>query len=200
MANPLIETKLHKPSPRRNLVARPRLHARLANALDARLVLVSAPAGFGKTTLITEWLGTVADNGVAVAWLSLDERDNDPAVFWSYVIATLQKAVPALGASTRALLASENAPTEVVLATLVNELHAVDGDVVLVLDDFHVIDHHDILDGVTYLLDHLPERAYLVLASRADPQLPSARCVPAANSWKSGLRISVSPPKKRRTT
>ena len=103
-ANPLVETKLHIPSPRRNLVARPRLQARLAGAADAKLILVSAPAGFGKTTLVTAWLGTVADDGAAVAWLSLDERDNDPASFWSYVLAALESAVPGLGANARALL------------------------------------------------------------------------------------------------
>ena len=147
----------------------------MTSAADAKLILVSAPAGFGKTTLVTEWLGTVADDGAAVAWLSLDERDNDPALFWSYVLATLQMAVPGLGASARALLDSANAPMEVVLATLVNELHGVDHDVVLVLDDFHVIDRNDIHDGLTYFLDHLPERAHLVIASRADPPLPLAR-------------------------
>ncbi len=174
-ANPLVETKLHIPSPRRNLVARPRLQARLAGAADAKLILVSAPAGFGKTTLVTAWLSTVADDGAAVAWLSLDERDNDPALFWSYVLAALESAVPGLGANARALLDSPDTPPDAVLATLVNELHGVDRDVFVVLDDFHVIDHHDIHEGVTYLLDHLPERAHLVLTSRADPPLPLAR-------------------------
>ena len=174
-ANPLVETKLHIPSPRRNLVTRPRLQARLASAADGKLILVSAPAGFGKTTLVTAWLGTAAGDGAAVAWLSLDERDNDPALFWSYVLAALESAVPGLGANARALLDSAGASPDAVLATLVNELHSVDRDVFLVLDDFHVIDHHDIQEGVTYLLDHLPERAHLVLTSRADPPLPLAR-------------------------
>ena len=175
MANPLIETKLHIPSSRRNLLARPRLYTRLADALDAKLLLVSAPAGFGKTTLITEWLGTVVESGAAVAWLSLDERDNDPALFWSYVLAALESAAPDLGTNARSLLDSEGTPPDAVLATLVNELHGIDRDVVLVLDDFHVIDRNEIQDGVTYLLDHLPERAHLVLTSRADPGLPLAR-------------------------
>jgi len=175
MANPLVETKLHVPSPRRNLVARRRLHARLQNAADAKLMLVSAPAGFGKTTLLTEWLGTFADEGSAVAWLSLDERDNDPALFWSYILAALQVAAPGLGANAQALLDAGNTPAEVVLTTLVNELRRVDHDVVLVLDDFHVIDRGDIQDGLAYLLDHLPEHVHLVIASRADPALPLAR-------------------------
>jgi LuxR family maltose regulon positive regulatory protein len=110
-----------------------------------------------------------------VAWLSLDERDNDPALFWSYVLAALQMAVPSLGAGARGLLDSGNEPMEVVLATLVNELHGVEEDVVLVLDDFHVIGQSEIQQGLGYLLDHLPERAHLVVASRADPPLPLAR-------------------------
>lgn len=175
MTNPLIATKLHSPLPRRNLVVRRRLHERLTREVDAKLILVSAPAGFGKTTFVTEWLGTVADGGAAVAWLSLDERDNDPAVFWSYVVAAVQTAVPDVGVSARALLESGDAPIETVLATLVNELHGVDRDVVLVLDDFHVIDRHDIQDELAQLLDHLPARVRLMIASRADPTLPLAR-------------------------
>ena len=175
MANPLIRTKLHVPSPRHNLVARRRLHERLTGTADAKLTLVSAPAGFGKTTVVAEWLGTVTDDGAAVAWLSLDEHDNDPALFWSYVLAALQMAVPGLGAGARALLDSADGPIEVVLATLVNELHGVDQDVALVLDDFHVIDHDEVQEGLTYLLEHLPERAHLVIVSRADPPLPLAR-------------------------
>jgi len=175
MANPLIATKLHIPSPRRDLVARRRLQERLASAVNAKLILVSAPAGFGKTMLVTEWLAAAADDGTAVAWLSLDERDNDPGLFWSYVLAALQRAVTGLGASAAALLESGNAPTEDVLATLVNELHGADHDVALVLDDLHVIDRAEIHDGLTYLLDHLPERTHLVIASRSDPPLPLAR-------------------------
>jgi LuxR family maltose regulon positive regulatory protein len=175
MVNPLIETKFHIPSPRRSVVARPRLQTRLERAVDARLILVSAPAGFGKTTLIAEWIDTATERGAAVAWLSLDERDDDPARFWSYVLASLHTAVPGLGAGALALLDSANAPDEAVLATLVNELHATPGDLVLVLDDFHVIGHHDIHDALTYVLDHQPERTHLVIASRADPPLPLAR-------------------------
>ena len=175
MANPLVETKLHVPTSRRTLVPRERLLARLAGATDAKLLLVSAPAGFGKTTLVTEWLATVADGGAAVAWLSLDERDDDPTVFWSYVLATLHAAAPGGVSGARALLDSGNTPNEVVLTTLVNELHAVDRDIVLVLDDLHVIDRSDIHEGLTSLLDHLPPRTHLVITSRADPPLPLAR-------------------------
>ncbi|HEX5615535.1 MAG TPA: LuxR C-terminal-related transcriptional regulator [Acidimicrobiia bacterium] len=171
--NPLIATKLHVPSARRNLVARPRLLASLEGASDARLVLVSAPAGFGKTTLVAAWLRGLADDGAAVAWVSLDERDDDPAPFWTYVLAALDAAVPGLGANVREQL--EHTPTEAMLAMLVNELHGLDRDVVVVLDDFHVIDHPDIHEAVTHLVDHLPERVHVVLTSRADPPLPLAR-------------------------
>ena len=174
-ANPLIETKLHVPALRRNLVARPRLQARLAGAADAKLVLVSAPAGFGKTTLVTAWLSSISDDGTAVAWLSLDERDNDPAAFWTYALAALAQAVPGLGTTARALLDAADTAPDAVLAALVNELHGVDRDVVLVLDDFHAVDHPDIHEQLTSLLDHLPERAHLVLTTRADPPVPLAR-------------------------
>jgi LuxR family maltose regulon positive regulatory protein len=175
MADLLIETKLHMPSPRRNVLARPRLQARFERAVDATLVLVSAPAGFGKTTLVTEWLAAVAARGTAVAWLSLDPHDDDPARFWSYVLASLQLAVPDLGAGARALLSAGNATIDVVLATLANELHGADRDVVLVLDDFHVVERSEIHEQLAQLLDHLPEGVRLVIASRADPSLPLAR-------------------------
>jgi LuxR family maltose regulon positive regulatory protein len=170
----LIETKLHVPTPRRALVARPRLLARL-DAPDARLVLVSAPAGFGKTTVARDWVGALADRGVAVAWLALDARDADPVTFWSYVVAALQQAVPGLGAPAQTMLAADGAPTEAMLATLENELLALDRDVVLLLDDFHAVEPSGIEDGLTYFLDHLPPRVRLAITSRVDPPLPLAR-------------------------
>ena len=117
--NRLVETKLHVPSRRRNLVGRPRLQARLASAADAKLILVSAPAGFGKTTLVAAWLGSLADGDASVAWVSLDERDNDPELFWTYVLAALESAVPGLGTNARALLDTAGAPPDVILTTLV---------------------------------------------------------------------------------
>ncbi len=175
MAMTLIETKLHVPPLRGNLVARRRLQARLDQAADARLLLVSAPAGFGKTTLVRARIGALADEGAAVAWLSLDSRDSDPARFWTYVLAALDRAVPGLGAGARAVLDAEAAPTEAVLATLVNQLHSLDRDVVLVLDDFHVIEHLEVHEGLTSVLDALPERTHVVITSRVDPPLPLAR-------------------------
>src|SRR5687767_2697875 len=136
MAGPLLETKLHVPRRRRGLVPRRRLTERLDRGAEAALTLVSAPAGFGKTTLLTEWLAAPAA-GRSLAWLSLDARDNDPAVFWTYLVAALQAAVPGVGAGASTLLES-HAATEAVLSSLLNDLAGVQDDVVVVLDDYHV--------------------------------------------------------------
>ena len=175
MAGPLLETKLHVPRRRRGLVARPRLSERLSRGAESALTLVSAPAGFGKTTLLAEWLAAAAAGGRAVAWLSLDQRDNDPALFWTYLVAALKTAAPGVGAGALSLLQSPRPPIEAVLATLLNDLSAVSDDVVLVLDDYHVIEAREVQDGMAFLLEHLPPQIHLVIASRADPALPLAR-------------------------
>jgi len=175
MAGPLLETKLHVPRGRRGLVKRPRLIERLSRGADSALTLVSAPAGFGKTTLLAEWLAGAPADGRSAAWLSLDQRDNDPAVFWSYLVAALQTASPGVGAGALSLLQSPQTPIEAVLATLLNDLSASSNDVVLVLDDYHVIDGSDVQDGMAFLLEHLPPQMHLVIASRADPALPLPR-------------------------
>jgi LuxR family maltose regulon positive regulatory protein len=142
-------------------------------------MLISAPAGFGKTTLLTEWLAArpagPADERLA-AWLSLDRADNDPASFWTYVIAALQTVAPGVGESALTLLrAPQPPPIETVLTVLLNDLGAITGDIVLVLDDYHVIDARDVQDAMAFLLDHLPPRLHVVIASRTDPALPLAR-------------------------
>jgi LuxR family maltose regulon positive regulatory protein len=175
MAGPLLETKLHVPRRRRGLVARPRLSERLSRGAESALTLVSAPAGFGKTTLLTEWLAAAPADGRSAGWLSLDQRDNDPALFWTYLVAALKTAANGIGATALSLLQSPQAPTEAVLATLLNDLDAISNDVVLVLDDYHVIDARKVQDGMTFLLEHLPPQIHLVIASRADPALPLAR-------------------------
>jgi len=175
MAGPLLETKLHVPRGRRGLVARPRLSERLSRGAESTLTLVSAPAGFGKTTLLTEWLAGAPAEGRSAAWLSLDRRDNDPALFWSYLVAALQAASAGVGAGALLLLQSSQTPIEAVLATLLNDLSASSDDVVLVLDDYHVIDARDVQDGMAFLLEHLPPQMHLVIASRADPTLPLSR-------------------------
>ena len=175
MAGPLLETKLRVPRGRRRLVARPRLDECLARGTESALTLVSAPAGFGKTTLLTEWLATAPADGRSVAWLSLDPRDNDPAVFWTYLVAALQAVEPAVGAGARSLLQSPQSPAEAILESLLNDLSGVSNDVVLVLDDYHVIEAPDVQEGMTFLLDHLPPQIHLIIATRADPSLPLAR-------------------------
>ncbi len=176
MASPLLETKLHVPRRRRSLVARPRLSERLTRGAESALTLVSAPAGFGKTTLLAEWVAAAPADGPATAWLSLDQRDNDPTLFWTYLVAALKMAAPGVGASALSLLESvAQPPIEAVLATLLNDLDAIPNDVVLVLDDYHVIDARDVQDGMAFLLEHLPPQLHLVIAGRADPTLPLAR-------------------------
>jgi hypothetical protein len=162
----LLETKLYVPRSRRDLVLRPRLSERLDRGTASKLVLVSAPAGFGKTTLITEWLAArpaaLADERLA-AWLSLDRGDNDPASFWAYVIAALRTVSSGVGESALALLDAPQPPAiETVLTTLLNDLGAVAGEIVLVLDDYHVIDAREVQDGMAFLLDHLMYRSRLV--------------------------------------
>jgi LuxR family transcriptional regulator, maltose regulon positive regulatory protein len=176
---PLLETKFYVPRSRHGLVLRLRLSERLDRGAAAKLMLVSAPAGFGKTTLLTEWLAAgpaaPADQRAA-AWLSLDRGDNDPASFWTYVIAALRTAASGVGEGALALLqAPRSPPIETVLTVLLNDLGAVAGDIVLVLDDYHVIDARDVQDGMAFLLDHLPPGLHVVIASRADPALPLAR-------------------------
>jgi LuxR family maltose regulon positive regulatory protein len=175
MSGPLLETKLHVPRRRQGLVARPRLIDLLSRGAESALTLVSAPAGFGKTSVLADWLATAGADGRAAAWLSLDEHDNDPALFWTYLVAALRTPVPGLGGGALSLLESPQPPMDVVLATLLNDLSAISNDVVMVLDDYHVIDARDVLDGMTFLLEHLPPQIHLVIASRADPALPLAR-------------------------
>ena len=179
MPAPLLETKLYVPRPRHGLVPRPRLLERVDDEAAWKLMLVSAPAGFGKTTLLAEWLaGTpFASTGQrSAAWLSLDRGDNDPAIFWAYVIAALRTVAPGVGTNALALLeAPQPPPIQPALTPLLNDLGSLDGDLVLVLDDYHVIDSREVQDGVAFLLDHLPRRLRLVIVSRADPPLPLPR-------------------------
>lgn len=167
MAGPLIATKLFVPKLRRGLVARPKLLERLRLGAEARLTLVSAPAGFGKTTLLADWLGETPDDDRSVAWLSLDPSDNEPASFWTYVVTALKGAVPSVGASALEIITSSPLPTDLMLATLLNELAAAPGEVWLVLDDYHLVDNHEVGQGMTFLLEHLPPHVHVVLSTRA---------------------------------
>ena len=168
---PLLETKFHAPRCRRGVVAR----ARLVDRLDPRrlpaLTLVSAPAGFGKTTLLSEWLAT-AGREARVAWVSLDSRDNDPRLFWSYVIAAVRVVAPDVGEGAAALLADGAPSIDGVLATFLNDLGRVDVELVVVLDDYHLVEASEVHESVSFVLEHLPAHVHLVLATRADPPWP----------------------------
>ncbi|MDB9526309.1 LuxR C-terminal-related transcriptional regulator [Oscillatoria sp. CS-180] len=169
---PLLETKLYRPKWSAARVSRPRLIGRIYP--QRKLTLISAPAGFGKTTLLAEWVAAGLTR--SVAWVSLDQTDNDPAVFWAYFITALQNVQPGLGERSLSLLQSpQPPPIESVLMTLLNELTTVEEDVVLILDDYHVIVTPAIHNGLGFLLSHLPSEMHLVIASRADPPLALAR-------------------------
>jgi LuxR family transcriptional regulator, maltose regulon positive regulatory protein len=175
-AGPLLETKLYAPKWRPGLIPRPRLRERLDRGAESKLVLVSAPAGFGKTTLLAEWLASDPVDARPVAWLSLDENDNHPASFWTYLITALQTVQPGIGAGAIALQQSpQPPPIEILMAALLNEVGTIARDFVLVLDDYHQIDARPIHDGIAFLLDHMPASMHLVITSRADPPLPLAR-------------------------
>jgi LuxR family maltose regulon positive regulatory protein len=172
---PLIVTKLQVPIVRRRLVRRAHLVEVLNTGLYRKLTLVSAPAGYGKTTLVAEWLSQLPPS-VESAWLSLDEGDNDPARFLSYIIAALRQLHDGFGAATGALLQSpEPPPSEVILTTLVNEIAAIPTQFVLTLDDYHTIRTPAIHQQLALLLEHQPPRMHLVLITREDPLLPVAR-------------------------
>ncbi len=174
--NPLLKTKLYIPKWRAGLVSRPRLIERMHQASARKLTLVSAPAGFGKTTLLAEWLAANSANEQAAGWVSLDQSDNDPAFFWAYFITALQKVRSEVGERALALLQSpQPPPIESILTTLINEINTVEHRFVLILDDYHVIDAQSIHSAIAFLLDHLPPQMHLIIASRSDPPLPLAR-------------------------
>jgi LuxR family maltose regulon positive regulatory protein len=169
----LLATKLHVPRTRPGFVVRPRLADRLTEPHQAQLILVCAPAGFGKTALLADW---ARRDPRPVAWLSLDEADNDPARFWRHVAAALDTVCPGVAQHVAALLGGLQ-PTsfEAVVTALANELAGVAEEVVLVLDDYHLIQAPQVHQSVEFLLAHLPTSLQLVVASRADPPLPLAR-------------------------
>ena len=173
-SNLLLDTKLHVPRLRASLVHRSRLIERLQQGMEGTLLLVSAPAGFGKTTLLAQWL---VERGIRAAWLSLSAEDNDPVRFLSYIIAALQTLDPSLGINALTLLrASASAPLEAVLAILTNDLANYErGQVALVLDDYHVMTAEPIHRALAYLVEYCPPQLHLVIATRSDPPLPLAR-------------------------
>ena len=172
----LLQTKLYIPATRSDLVLRPSLIERLNAGLSGNLTLVSAPAGFGKTTLLSQWITTLDR---PVAWVSLDRADNDSVRFWTHVITALQRVYTNLG---EAALSALNMPqrqapsTETMLIGLINEISRTgDERCVLVLDDYHLIEGHQVNDGVAFLVEYAPAGLHVVLSGRADPPWPLAR-------------------------
>jgi LuxR family maltose regulon positive regulatory protein len=190
MTTSILTTKLYIPSARPGLVSRPRLIKQLDEGLHRKLALISAPAGFGKTTVISEWIHQKDEKGgehpssltlhpSSVAWLSLDEGDNDPVRFLAYFIAALNQIEGievTIGEGTLSMLQSpQPPPTEDALTSLINEIAAVPERIVLVLDDYHNIASSPVDDVITFLLEYLPPQMHLVIATRDDPHLPLAR-------------------------
>jgi LuxR family transcriptional regulator, maltose regulon positive regulatory protein len=174
---PLLRTKLLPPPVRPGLVPRSRLEALLEAGVQARLCLLDAPAGSGKTTLLAQW-GLANRGSREVGWLSLDEGDNDPARFWLYVIEAFRSIEPRLGEGSLKLLqgaGSVELLNQMILPRLLNELGTVDSDLVLVLDDHHLLDNSACHQSLAFFIDRLPTNVHLLLATRSDPPLPLAR-------------------------
>src|SRR6266700_833597 len=175
MPTPILATKLYLPRLRPNVVSRPRLLERLNEGLHRKLTLIAAPAGFGKTTLVSEWVALIERpkaRRARTAWLSLDEGDNDPARFVAYLVAALQT----IGEGVLGVLQSpQPPPTESILTALLNEITTLPDHFVLVLDDYHVIDAKAVDMALAFLVEHLPPQMHLVIATREDPHLPLAR-------------------------
>ncbi len=196
VSTPILATKLYIPPPRLKVVPRPRLIERLNEGLQSKVTLISAPAGFGKTTLVSSWIDHLTgvqggrDAGeiffssapplpcppAQIAWLSLDVGDNAPIRFLVYLVAAVQTIAPALGAGMLAALQSpQPPPAEAILTALINEITTLPDDVILVLDDYHVIEAKAVDQALAFLLEHLPPPMRLVIATREDPNLPLAR-------------------------
>ncbi|HSF83066.1 MAG TPA: LuxR C-terminal-related transcriptional regulator [Anaerolineales bacterium] len=174
MSPNLLTTKLYTPPTRKNLVPRPRLIRLLDEAWQEgiKLTLVSAPAGYGKTTLVTEWLSGLQ---IQSTWLSLDKNDNDPARFLAYLIAALQNVDPDIGQAAQAMMQSpQPPPPDVFLTALVNDLASIPPPFILVLDDYHVVQSMSVHQQLGFLVEHKPPQMHLVLITREDPPLPLA--------------------------
>src|SRR5947207_2977346 len=173
MPTPILTTKLYIPRLRPNAVIRLRLLGRLNEGLHRKLTLISAPAGFGKTTLVSAWVERIER---PVAWLSPDKEDNDPARFLTYLVATLQTIAVTIGEGVlNALQSPQPPPPEAVLTALLNEIAAIPDHFILVLDDYHVLEAQPVDQALAYLVEHLPPQMHLVIATREDPALPLAR-------------------------
>ena len=171
MATLILATKLFAPPLRPGWILRQRLIEQLNAGSQRKLTLVSAPAGYGKTTLISSWLH---ETKIPSAWLSLDEGDNDPIRFFQYFIAALQKIIPDIGVDLPGMLQAVQPPSfDTLINLLINETTRQAAPFVIVLDDFHVISSQPVLDMVMFLLEHMPPHMHLVLLSRVDPPFPA---------------------------
>jgi LuxR family maltose regulon positive regulatory protein len=183
MASPILVTKLFIPTARSKLVSRARLIERLTGGLNQKLTLISAPAGFGKTTLVAEWLNSLgkeeSQEDYRIAWLSLDDGDNDLTRFLTYFVTALNQVIGSESAFGKGILStlqtSQLPPTESTLTSLINEIAAIPNSIILVLDDYHLIDSQTIHEALTFLLENLPPTINLVIATREDPLLPLSR-------------------------
>lgn len=183
MSTPILTTKLYLPPPRPDHVPRPRLLEQLNSGLHRKLALISAPAGFGKSTLVSAWLANLRPGADAPtqqehrpAWLALDESDSTPGQFLSYFIAAIQTVVPEMGSAALAMVQSpQPPPIDAILTTLLNELATITEPLVLVLDDYHLVDAPAVDRALAFLLEHLPPQMHLVITTREDPNLPLPR-------------------------
>jgi LuxR family maltose regulon positive regulatory protein len=173
MSNPLLSTKLYIPPTRPDLVPRKRLIEQLNAGLAGRITLISAPAGFGKTSILSAWL---QEHSNSAAWLSLDSEDNDHSRFWQYLIAAIQALHPSVGEGVKASLQmSQPPPMDTLLTIFINDLSAIPSPLILVLDDYHLIREESIHHNLDYFIDHLPARIHLVIATRENPPLALSR-------------------------
>lgn len=178
MSIPLLQTKLFAPLVPLEMVSRPRLVDRFEAGLHRKLTVLSAPAGFGKTTLLAEWAQRHREPSevhLPVGWLFLDKDDNDPSRYWTYCIAALQTIYPDLGRSITAMIQSpQPSPVESFLTSMINEIARRAERLVLILDDYHVIENEAIHHAMSYLLEHMPRQMHLVISGRVEPPLPLA--------------------------
>ncbi|MFW6334146.1 MAG: hypothetical protein ACOC0W_02665 [Desulfosalsimonas sp.] len=173
MNDELLQTKIRIPPVQSRVMDRPHLKSRLDDALKSRLVMVSAPAGFGKTTLLANWAAGAPN---PPAWLSLDSDDNDSHVFWKYFVAALSGAYPGTGVSAMKTLQSPSGiPVKAVVKTLINEIFQKRETVSIVLDDFHLIESGSVLELFKFFIDYMPENVRLVISTRTDLSFSAGR-------------------------
>jgi LuxR family maltose regulon positive regulatory protein len=169
----MLLTKLHIPSTSNNLVQRPFLYEKLNQGLSRKLILISAQAGFGKTTLLCDW---IKEQQIPTAWYSLDKGDNDPVEFLNYIIAAIQNIQKNFGQSALNLMHSPNKPTYYSISNLlINDILLIKQDFLLVLDDFHLITNNEIIELLSYFIEHIPNNIHIAILTRSDPSLPIAR-------------------------